>query len=122
MAAVASWTIWGLIILWLDPLQAGPAGFALFFLSLFLAVAATAALAGYGVRRLLGAQALPAYSVRPALRQGIFIAMFLDLLLFLQLWRLVQWWVVLLALCFFLFLEFMFLSYDRGTRQQHSAT
>jgi hypothetical protein len=119
LGMIVCWAIWALIVMWLDPLQAGPMGFALFFLSLFLAVAATAALVGYGVRRLLHARQLSAYSVRPALRQGVFIALFLDLLLFLQLLRLMQWWIVLIILIFFLSLEFVFVGYDRSNRTAH---
>ncbi len=112
-----SWGIWALIVMWLDPLKAGPVGFVLFFLSLFLAVASTIALVGYGIRRLLSAGQLSAYSVRPALRQGIFVGMFLDLLLFLQLLRLMQWWIVLIIIVIFLSLELVFVGYDHNNRQ-----
>lgn len=119
--AIVGWIVWALIVTWLDPTQAGFIGFALFFLSLMLAVSSTMAIVGYGVRRVLAAGQLPAYSVRPALRQGILLGIFLDLLLFLQLFRISRWWVSVIVIVFFVFLELFFLSYDRNARQ-HRAT
>jgi hypothetical protein len=114
VSALAAWSIWLLIINWLDPLEAGVAGLFLFFLTLFLAVESTAALVGYGVRRLVQPGQLAAYRVRPALRQGIWLGIFLNLLLFLQLQRLLQWWITVLVVILFLSLELVFLSYDKG--------
>lgn len=119
-ASLASWFIWTLIVMWLDPTQAGWIGFALFFLSLFLAVAGTTALGGYIMRRLLMPGQLPAYSVRSALRQGVLLGLFLDVLLALQLFRLVRWWVTVIAIILFLSIELLFLSYERSGRKAQS--
>ena len=120
---VLSWGVWALIIMWLDPVEAGWIGFLLFFLALFLAVASTAALLGYGVRRLLQPGQLPAYRVRTAMRQGIWLGVFLDILLLLQLQRLLQWWITVIAIVLFLSLELLFLSYERSGNNHsgHSA-
>ncbi|MEX1112406.1 MAG: hypothetical protein WEC84_02995 [Candidatus Andersenbacteria bacterium] len=117
---IAGWAVWLLIINWIDPLRAGAMGFILFFLSLFVAVASTVALAGYGVRRLLQPAQFAAYRVRPSVRQGIWLGIFLNLLLFLQLHQLLRWWIALIIIFVFIFLELLFLSYDRGTR--HNTT
>lgn len=116
-AAVLSWVIWLAIIRYLDPLRAGPIGFLLFFLALFLAVASTMGLAGYVVRRLITPRRLSAYTVRSSLRQGILLGLFLNLLLLLQLLRFYEWWLALLAIFFFVFIEFIFLGYDRTARR-----
>ena len=119
---VISWGIFYLIINSLDPHQAGPLGFILFFLSFFLAIASTAALIGYFVRRVLFIRQLPAYSVRPSVRQGVWLALFFDLLLFLQLLRLLHWWVAFIVVLLFLSLEVLFLSYDRTLEQRSHAS
>lgn len=116
LALVASWGMWLLIIFWLDPAEAGWIGFALFFLTLFLAVAATSALGGYALRRVVAPQQLAAYRVRSALRQGVWLGLLIDMLLFLQLQRLLRWWITLILIGFFLFIEFFFVSYDRSAR------
>lgn len=115
LAGIISWSIWIAIIILLDPVQAGWLGFILFFLALFLAVASTVALIGYAARRLMAPEQLAAYAVRSALRQGALLALFLLLLLFLQLMRLYQWWLAVVAIVLFISVELMFLGYDRTT-------
>ena len=117
VAASAAWGIWAMIIQWLDPDRAGLFGYVLFFLALFLAIASTLSLIGYGVRRVLIPAQLPAYRVRYSIRQGILLGAFTDLLLFLQLLRLARWWLVLLLIIVFVSTEFVFLSYDRASRR-----
>ncbi|MFH1353727.1 MAG: hypothetical protein ABIH36_00375 [bacterium] len=120
VAAIVSWTIWVAIIKFLDPVQAGTIGFLLFFLALFLAAASTAGLVGYVIRHLFAPRQLSAYAVRTSLRQGILLGLFLDLLLLLQLLHFYRWWLALLAIAIFIFIEFIFLGYDRATRRTTS--
>lgn len=105
--------IWVLILFFLNPDQAGAVGYALFFLSLFLMVASFSALIGFGLRRLLHAERLSAYSVRASLRQGIMIGLFLILLLIFIRIRLYQWWLAVLLIVVFVFAELLFFSYDK---------
>ncbi|MEX2054635.1 MAG: hypothetical protein WD972_00495 [Candidatus Andersenbacteria bacterium] len=113
LTCVVAGIIWVLILYFLDPQQAGSIGYALFFLSLFLCVASLCALIGYGIRRLVSAERLAAYSVRASLRQGIMLGLFLTLLLLLVRIRLYQWWLAVLLTIVFVFAELIFLSYDR---------
>jgi hypothetical protein len=117
---ILSWGILALIIMWVDPLSStASVAFILFFLSIFLAVSSTAALVGYGVRSVFLRSQLPAYRVRPALRQGVFLGVFVDLLLFLQLERLLVWWVSAIIVLLFIVVELVFISYDKyGTTNQ----
>ena len=69
--AVISSIIWLLIIMQLDPAQAGVIGLLLLFLSLFLAVGSITNVVGYGLRRLLVPRQFPSYRVRTSLRQGV---------------------------------------------------
>ncbi len=117
---VASSGILTLIIMWVDPLSSTASlAFILFFLSLFLAIASLGALAGYGVRSLFLRKELPAYRVRPALRQGVFLGVFADLLFFLQLERILVWWVSAIIVLLFIVIELVFISYDKyGSENQ----
>lgn len=121
LTAIGATAIWLLIINWVHPNEAGLPGYSLFFLSLFLAVAAWAALLGYGVRTLLQPRQLAAYKVRPSLRQGLWIAAFLNMLLFLQKNRLLRWWLAVILIVFFIAFELIFLGYDKVDRS-HSGT
>lgn len=123
-ALVIFWGIWFLIINWVRPSDAQEVGLILFFSSFFLGVASAAALIGYVVRRLVTPSQLPAYRVRTSLRQAVWLGIFLDLLLFLQLQRLLRWWVTVIIIVLFLSLEFLFLTYDRsiGRHQGSSGT
>lgn len=118
--SIAAWGIWLLIINWINPQEAGWTGYALFFLSIFLAVAATCALLGYIIRRLIQPAQMAAYRVKPSLRQGILLGLFLDILLFLQLQRLLRWWITVILLVLFLSVELLFLTYERNIRNYRS--
>lgn len=123
VAAVISWAILVLIISWIDPTTSAVAGFILFFLALFLAVSATSGLIGYIARTIFMRHQLPAYRVRPSLRQGVFLGVFVDLLLFLQLERILVWWVAAIIVVLFIAIELVFISYDRhGTSARESAS
>lgn len=114
--------VMALIVTQLDPDQAGPVGFGLFFLSLFVGVSSFMAGVGYGVRRLILARQFPAYVVRTSLRQGIMLGVFTAGLLFLQLWRLYRWWLALIIVVLFVSFELVFLSYDRSYQRNHRDT
>ena len=121
LALLAGGGSFALTITQLAPGTAGPVGFALFFLSLFVAVASVAGLAGYVVRRVVLPRTFPAYLVRTSVRQGVLLGVFVTLLLFLQLIRLYQWWVGLIIIAVFVSFELVFLSYDRVNRRQPAA-
>ncbi|MBI4022040.1 MAG: hypothetical protein HY372_01665 [Candidatus Andersenbacteria bacterium] len=117
VAAISSWAIVSSLVLYLDPERAGLIGYFLFFLALFLAAASTASLCGYSVRRLVARHVLAAYAVRTSLRQGVWLALLLNLLLLLQLVRLYVWWLAVLACILLVTTEFIFLGYDRAYRR-----
>ncbi len=93
----------------------------LIFLTMFLAVSSFAALAGNGARSLFLQNQLPAYRLRPALRQGVFLGMFTDLLLFLQLQRILVWWVAAIIILLFIVIELVFISHDKYSVTNHRA-
>ena len=122
LTTAISWAIWIAIISFLDPLRAGWLGYLLFFLVLFLAVASTSGIIGYIIRRIITPQQLSAYAVRVALRQGLLLGLFFNILLFLQLARLYQWWIAIIVIVLFLSIELIFLSFDRVYNQRSQTT
>lgn len=123
LAASCAWAIVGAIVLYLDPDRAGILGYFLFFLALFLAAASSAALFGYGTRRLVAREVLAAYAVRTSLRQGVLLGLLLTVLLLLQLLKLYTWWLAVIASILCVTCEFIFLGYDRAFRRttQHAS-
>ncbi len=121
LSMVCAWGIFFLLINWLEPEVAGGIGFVLFFLTLFLAIASTASLIGYFTRRILIPRQLPGYHVRTALRQGIWLGIFTNALLFMQLQRLLKWWITAIIVVLFISIEFIFLTYDQGKTHSRGA-
>ncbi len=114
ISLLASLGVLTLIVSWVDPTKSPALAFILFFLALFLAVASLASLAGYMTRSIFIRHQLPAYRVRPSLRQGVFLGVFVCLLLFLQLERILVWWVSAIIVVLFIMIELVFISYDRN--------
>lgn len=121
VSLLASSGVLFLIISWVDPTKSPAIAFVLFFLALFLAVASLASLVGYIARSIFMRHQLPAYRVRPSLRQGVFLGVFVDLLLFLQLERILVWWVSAIIILLFIVIELVFISYDRNGTPNRSA-
>lgn len=113
-AAIIGLGLWLLVVTQMNPEQAGSLGLVLFFLSLFIGLAGLGGLLGYGVRRLIWSKQFASYLARTSLRQGIMLAAFFALLLFLQFFRLYRWWLALIVIVLFASLELVFLSYDRS--------
>jgi len=114
VAILISWAVWLLVLFWMNPLTTGTLGFVLFFLTLFLVIASSTALVGYGLRRLVAGSQLPTYSVRYSLRQSVLLGLLVNVNLLLQLTRLLRWWLVLIIIAVFISIEFFFLSYDQS--------
>ena len=111
-----------LIVSWIDPTSnASGLGLVLFFLTLFLSIASLFSMLGYGARALVMRHQLPPYRVRPSLRQGVFFGIFVDILLFLQLERILVWWIAAIIILLCIVIELVFISYDQhGTATRGS--
>ena len=112
---------WLLVINFLDPNTAGILGYILFFLSLFIAITSATGLIGYGLRRFITAQQLPAYNVRTSLRQSLLLSTFVIAILVLQLLQLYRWWLAVIFSILILSIELLFLNYDRAIRRRARA-
>jgi len=113
-----------LIVSWVDPTSsASGLALVLFFLTMFLFVASLFSMLGYLARAIIVRHQLPPYRVRPSLRQGLFFGIFVDILLFLQLERILVWWVSAIIILLFVVIELVFISYDQnsaGPRGSHA--
>ena len=118
-SSIIAWAVWVLIIIFLNPLQAGLLGFILFYLALLLAAGSTFALGGYLMRRLIAPELLPSYAVRTSLRQGVLVGLFLDLMLLLEQMRIYRWWIAVGVTVVALLTEIVFLNYDRYNKRRH---
>lgn len=84
LCTVLCWLAWVLILLRINPYDAGVIGFLLFYTSLFLALVGTFSLAGLGMRRICKRHELQFRQVPVSFRQGVWFALFLVIMLFLQ--------------------------------------
>lgn len=118
LASAAGTGAWLLVVNYLDPQAGGWLGLALFFLSLFVAVASVFSITGYLLRRLIMPRQFASYAVRASLRQGGEISIFCTVLLFLQLLRLYRWWIAVIMVVLLVSFELIFVGYDRSSRNR----
>lgn len=92
-----------------------------FSVSLGFAVAGILSLAGFGVRAWLGRQPVLFRALQTSVRQGVLVAVFLEVLLVLQAMRWLAWWNALPLSLFFILLEAFFLAQEGADRQTRNA-
>lgn len=110
-ATAVAWTLLTVIVLSINPFAAEPVVLAVFYLTLFLALAGSFSVVGFVLRLgLLGKRRLVAFQVFVAFRQGILLAVLAVLLLYLRTVSQLNWLSVGLALVGLTILEFVFIS------------
>lgn len=111
IGAVLSFAAWILVVVNVDPEQAGLAGELLFYASLFLFLSALFVLFFTWLRNKTGAGDDLAFAhVGTSFRQGILLALLADGLLFVQSLRMLTWWDASLAVAGVFLLELYFLT------------
>ncbi len=103
--AIVCWVAWALTIVNTNPEQGGQVALLSFYISLYVALVSTLALAGYAVRRHLGNNELRYANLQTAFRQAFIGSALLVALLALQSVRLLAWWDILLLVVVALLLE-----------------
>lgn len=101
---------WGLIVFYVDPEKSGLTGQALFYASLFLALAGIFALFFTLIRRRTKDGEEQLFHVGMSLRQGLLLAALAIVILAMQHFRVLIWWDGLLVLAGVLLAELYFLS------------
>lgn len=104
------WAAFGVVLFRFDPLEAGFAGFVLFFLALFFAVWGSMSLIGVGLRVLIRRKTLPYQHVGVSLRQALWFSITLCMSLFLLTQGLFTWWIAIALLIALVSFESIFLA------------
>ena len=110
-ATLVAWVLTAIIVLSVNPFTAQAVVVAVFYLTLFLAVAGTFALAGFVLRLgVLGKKKLVSFQVFIAFRQAMLLAGLVVALLFLRSRGQLNWLTILAALAVLTVVEFIFIS------------
>lgn len=106
LAALLSITSLVIILLRVSPLTAPTQAIPAFFLSLFLTVSTVASLLFLILWRWLPTHSWDAGKIMSiAIREGVFLALAVVILVLFHLWELLTWWIVLLVLLVFCLIE-----------------
>lgn len=108
------WGIFFFVAGLIDPTATNWLGFVLFYLTLFLSLSGTAALAGFLIRYLAKRQEMTFNLVKLSFRQSFIFALFLIFLLFLKSKGLFNWLNLLLLVVVFSILELFLISYKKS--------
>lgn len=114
------WLAWIFIILNIDPKQAGLAGFALFYLSLFLSLLGSISIAGFWIRKkIFRNDDIVFRHVKKTFRQGIMLALAIILALGLQQADKLCWWVPIVLIILIYLLEVLVFANRRHSNQDY---
>ena len=114
------WLVFSYVLWTVNPEATNRVGFGLFYLSLFLAVSGTAALAGFLIRFVFLRHELAVTTVKIAFRQSFLFAGFIVAALFLSARGLLTAVNLLILIVGLSMLEFFLLSYGRDSGQNDS--
>ena len=106
------WVGWLLVLFLVDPERAGFLAYLAFYLSLFLALTGTLALAGFIIRARISTRAI-FRQVEVAFRQAIWLAALIVFLFLFRSFQLLRWWNLSLFAAFLIVLEIFFLTYKK---------
>lgn len=113
LLTIFCWLVFGYIIWTVDPETTNLAGFALFYLSLFLAISGAAALIGFFVRFVFLRHELAINKVIVAFRQSFLFAVFIVISLWLQARSFLTLLNLIILIMALSALEFFLLSYSK---------
>ncbi|TAK03713.1 hypothetical protein EPO34_00940 [Patescibacteria group bacterium] len=114
LASVAAWLSWIIVLVAIDPSQAGTLGFVFFYLTLAAALIGSIATLGAAVRVWARREELAARHVSKSLRHGLFVTALVMLSLLLLPKGFLTWWTATLLIIFFSLLELAFVSAQKG--------
>ncbi|MCL5795685.1 MAG: hypothetical protein M1338_05025 [Patescibacteria group bacterium] len=113
VGSVLSFISWLVVLLNLDPNQAGFLGLVSFYLSLFLILLGIFLLLGFWLRRKFKSGQIIYQQLATSLRQAIFFSILIIGLALLQRGGVLTWWNSLLFILTLTVLEFFFIVYSR---------
>lgn len=114
LATIAAWLSWIIVLVAIDPSQAGSLGFAFFYLTLCCALTGTVATAGALIRAWMRREELLTRHASTSLRHGVLVSALAFASLMLLPRGLLTWWTALLVVAFFSLIELAVLSARKG--------
>ncbi|MCD4705134.1 hypothetical protein K8R66_03600 [bacterium] len=111
-ATLLSWFGFLMVIFFTNPAEAGILSFAIFYLILALAVIGTFTILGFLIRRLFSKEELAFPHVIISFRQALWLALVLDISLYLQSISLFNWLNAILIILVLGLIEFFCLNYQ----------
>ncbi len=105
------WTGFYLVVTHLDPQEiTGKMPFIAFYVTLFIAVTATASIISFYTRVLLSRNRIYYHNLNISIREGFFVAVLICMFLGLQYYRVLTWWDGILLVFAMILLEIFLLS------------
>jgi len=114
LTTVAAWIAWIVVLVGMDPSSAGALAYVFFYSTLAMALIGTLATSGAAIRVWAKREELVSRHVSRSLRQAVLVSTLVLVCLVLLPHGLLAWWVALLLVIFFAFVELVFLSLQQG--------
>lgn len=118
IATLMCWGAFGLVLVFVNPYEAGKLGLMFFYLALFLGLLGVFSIIGFVFRFLLKRGEFAYNQVKTAFRQGFMFALLLVAVMILQSSRLLVWWNMLLLIFLFGGIEYFFLVGESKKERQ----
>ncbi len=112
-ATFLSWIIWGAVIFFVNPYEAGFLDLSFFYLSLFFALTGSFAVLGSVTRHWFSKEKILFRQAAVSFRQAIFFSVLIVVCLFLQSQRILNWWNILFLVAALSALELFAISKKR---------
>jgi len=110
IATVFGWASWVVVINKLSPFTTPELALALFYTSLFVALAGTLSLVIYYLRAWLNKVEIHNIQLNTSLRQGVLLSAMINTAVAFQRLKVLTWWDGLLLLAIVLLIEFYFMA------------
>jgi hypothetical protein len=114
LTTVAAWIAWIVVLVGIDPTSAGALAYVFFYSTLAVALVGTISTAGAGIRVWARRDDLVSRQVSRSFRQALLVSSLVLACLFLLPHGLLTWWVLLLLIAFFAFVELVFVTLQQG--------
>ena len=109
-ATILCFGAWALVLFFVNPESAGMVGFSFFYGSMFLGLLGVFSMVGFLIRYLWKRYEFAYDQVKTSFRQGLMFALLLTGALFLQSYRLLVWWNLLLLVALLAGIEYFFVT------------
>jgi hypothetical protein len=108
IATLLCWGALGLILIFVNPYEAGLLGLLFFYSTLFLGLSGVFSIIGFVLRYLIKRNEFAYQQVKTAFRQGLMFALLIVTALILQGFKLLVWWNLLLLIILLGGVEYFF--------------